>query len=164
MHVNRIAFFARVDNLDLAKGREVVFESTKFDVPTFHNVFVITKETTEFFKNGDQKLDPQEVIQELRGYFLTPVPLGTSVIARRILSLIADPFLEGLWIRVSGTLSVCGPPFDISLDRVKMEQRRGDQDLPITGLLPYKFWLEATTVWLHPELSPDVADEDDAGD
>lgn len=156
MFVRNVPLFVgvvREDDTKLPGGSW--FQTKKFKVPIFKEVTVAVTNETIFIKKG-KKLSRAEVEELLRGYILKPSPHPSLHPAeRKLIELITPTFLDGLWIRVSGEL--CAEQLegdDVIEDEEKAMELIGDMDMPIIGLAPWLFLINATVIELEIKPSP----------
>jgi len=157
MLVQGIPLFVAVIREEKTKWpRNYWFQTTKFKVPIFEEITVFVTDTTIFTKES-KTLTTEEVEYFLRPYILKPTPPELSPVEQRLLEAIGliRPFLEAFWIRVNGELSGLQlEGDDVIEDAKKAENLVGDMDMPITGLAPWAFVINATSIALEIKPSP----------
>jgi hypothetical protein len=160
--LNKAIFVKLVEEPGAKKSRvpekfaDLMFVTDRHAIPVFERLWVAVNESTTFIHNG-LGLDFSEVIKVLRGYIERPDILHTVLAEEssdtvKALQVLAKPFLEGLWIRVSGKLGAAGIDDDVLVDRARMEGHAGDAPLPITRLSPWEFTIQASRIELDIEV------------
>lgn len=132
-----------------------IFHPLHYPVPQFAGELIVKiNPQTEVLHKGTA-VDRADLPKILRPYYERPRSVQGRSPEELIVQMMTPPYVEGLWIRVWGTINIRShTDGDAMVDTRQLAKRKGDMDIPIQGYMPWDFWVEATKIDLEvqPEL------------
>lgn len=148
MKVESIVLFVAVVGPDNPTSLDDIwFVTERYPVPLFGKLSIHFNQAV--FQLEGRELSVHEVLEHLRPYYTKDVSEATTLPMKRLLSAVGPSIVEGLWIRVTGTIRAEGSLSDVTVDPERLAVKASDQDLPVRGYQPWDFELDPVLIELN---------------
>lgn len=133
---------------------QLIFSTSRFKVPLFGHLWIRLDAAAFLFRG--QSINREEAFRRVRPYIQSETSdlrkLQHHMAGSQELERIMDGLpLDDFFALVTGTLEATASPAWFIVDGQKIDQMRGDMDLPVTDLAPWDFWVNAEVVDIEPK-------------